>query len=209
MKEFYERIWSEIVDDDKVLDEKWKRWKNDKRRNRILNMIKPYLKGKCLEAGCANGLITNELNKIIPTEGMDFCQTAIKSARKKYPHLKFRSCDVTKMPYRDKSFDCIFAGEIIEHVPDTISMFNEFRRILKPKGKLIITTPEFNFLKNLIITFFYWDEFYSPKNEHVRFYTKKSLRAILKEAKFKPIFEHSEKHYGIIPNIMIIAAKKI
>lgn len=38
-------------------------------------------------------------------------------------------------------FDIIYAGEVLEHVPDWLGLLEQFRTVLKPRGLLIITTP--------------------------------------------------------------------
>ena len=40
-----------------------------------------------------------------------------------------------------ESFDFVLLMETIEHIPDQLHLFKEISRILKPKGKLIITKP--------------------------------------------------------------------
>jgi len=198
MKEFYERIWEK----DPVA-----RW-SKKEINETMKIIKPFLKNDCLDVGCAYGLITNELNKIVPTQGIDISRTAIKKAKKNYPHVKFRQGLATDIPFPDNAFDTIFAGEIIEHVLDVQKMFSEFRRVLKKNGNIIIIAPEFNFLKTLIITFFYWDKIYDPLGSHIRYYSSRTLKKILKDSGFEPVFEWREKHLGLIPQRMLLVAKK-
>ncbi len=39
-------------------------------------------------------------------------------------------------------FDVIIAGEVLEHVPDYLALLETFRMILKPGGKIIVTTPD-------------------------------------------------------------------
>ena len=50
-------------------------------------------------------------------------------------------CDILSIPEPDKSFDVILCSEVLEHIPDPISALYEFNRLLKLKGKLILTTP--------------------------------------------------------------------
>jgi ubiquinone/menaquinone biosynthesis C-methylase UbiE len=49
--------------------------------------------------------------------------------------------DITQIPVEDRSFDAILCTEVFEHIPDPISAMKEFARIIKPKGKLILTAP--------------------------------------------------------------------
>lgn len=49
--------------------------------------------------------------------------------------------DITAIPEPDQSFDAILCSEVFEHLPDPLSAINEFYRLLKPEGFLILTAP--------------------------------------------------------------------
>lgn len=50
-------------------------------------------------------------------------------------------CDIAEVPEPDASFDVILCSEVFEHLPDALVVLDEFARLLKPGGKLIITAP--------------------------------------------------------------------
>jgi SAM-dependent methyltransferase len=50
-------------------------------------------------------------------------------------------CDITAIPEPDATFDAIVCSEVLEHVPDPTKAVDEFARLLKPGGKLILTAP--------------------------------------------------------------------
>lgn len=49
--------------------------------------------------------------------------------------------DITAIPEPDASFDAIMCVEVFEHIPDPIKAVQEFARLLKPGGYLILTAP--------------------------------------------------------------------
>jgi ubiquinone/menaquinone biosynthesis C-methylase UbiE len=49
--------------------------------------------------------------------------------------------DITCIPCPSESFDALLCSEVLEHVPDPMAAIDEFYRILKPNGVLIITAP--------------------------------------------------------------------
>jgi ubiquinone/menaquinone biosynthesis C-methylase UbiE len=49
--------------------------------------------------------------------------------------------DILSIPVPDASFDVILCTEVLEHVPEPIRAVQEFARILKPGGKLLLTAP--------------------------------------------------------------------
>lgn len=50
-------------------------------------------------------------------------------------------CDITAIPEPDAAFDVILCTEVLEYVPDPTNALDEFVRLLKPGGKLILTAP--------------------------------------------------------------------
>ena len=50
-------------------------------------------------------------------------------------------CDINAIPEPDASFDAILCSEVLEHIPDPLKALDEFSRLLKPAGKLILTAP--------------------------------------------------------------------
>jgi len=49
--------------------------------------------------------------------------------------------DITAIPESDASFDVIMCIEVFEHLPEPIKAIQEFSRLLKPRGYLILTAP--------------------------------------------------------------------
>lgn len=49
--------------------------------------------------------------------------------------------DIAKIPEEDKSFDVIMCTEVFEHIVNPREALDEFERLLKPNGTLIITAP--------------------------------------------------------------------
>lgn len=61
--------------------------------------------------------------------------------------------DITSIPVKDKSFDAIMCIEVLEHIPRPIDAIQEFSRLLKKGGKLIVTAP-FNSITHFSPYFF-------------------------------------------------------
>jgi SAM-dependent methyltransferase len=55
-------------------------------------------------------------------------------------------CDIVNIPEPEASFDVILCSEVFEHLPDALAALDEFCRLLKPGGRLIITAPFASFV---------------------------------------------------------------
>jgi len=49
--------------------------------------------------------------------------------------------DAVRLPFQNDSFNLLIAFELIEHISDVRSAYEEFARVLHPKGFLLISTP--------------------------------------------------------------------
>ena len=66
-----------------------------------------------------------------------------------FDHIKCKKVDITRtFPYEDQSFNIVIAIEVSEHIPDHENFFQEVHRILKPGGKLYLSTPNILSLKS-------------------------------------------------------------
>jgi SAM-dependent methyltransferase len=55
-------------------------------------------------------------------------------------------CDIVNIPEPDASFDIVLCSEVFEHLPDALKAMDEFSRLLKPAGQLILTAPFASFV---------------------------------------------------------------
>lgn len=87
----------------------------------------------------------------------------------KSDNLKCEFADLAKpLPLPDESVDVILCQEGIEHVPDQLKVFEEFARVLKPHGKLALTTPNYSNLRSRLSYLFGESELFGkilPPNE--------------------------------------------
>ena len=76
--------------------------------------------------------------------GVDKDIKSIKHASKKYKrsNLKYIAADCVSMPIQSKTVDVVVSFETIEHIFEHQDFINEIKRILKPDGVLIISSPD-------------------------------------------------------------------
>jgi ubiquinone biosynthesis O-methyltransferase len=104
---------------------------------------------KVLEAGCGRGDFSIYLSqKSAYVDGFDFSEAAIEIAKKKALFMNaivnFFVANAQDLPIENDLYDIIFSCECLEHLPDPQKALNEFYRVLKPGGLLVLTTENYS-----------------------------------------------------------------
>jgi len=75
-------------------------------------------------------------------EGLDYSSELITRLRNTYPNRTWSEARTQSMPYADATFDAIVSWGVIEHDPNgPHQALSEFRRVLNPHGRIIVTVP--------------------------------------------------------------------
>jgi ubiquinone/menaquinone biosynthesis C-methylase UbiE len=97
---------------------------------------------KILDSGCANGRLFAVLRpKKVDYYGVDISEKLIKIAAENYPEAKFKTADSLNLPFPTNFFDKIYSISVLHNIPSKelrFSYLKEARRVLKPKGLLIL-----------------------------------------------------------------------
>jgi len=115
------------------------KWLHKKRTK----LVSSYTYGDILDLGCGPAPNLKILgNNIKSYYGIEFNPTTVEKLNKKYPKAKFFQKDLDEDSLNlDINFDCILLIAVIEHIFNQKHLFKEILKYLKPKGKIIITTP--------------------------------------------------------------------
>jgi ubiquinone/menaquinone biosynthesis C-methylase UbiE len=106
-----------------------------------------YVKGKrVLDCACGTGYgvrLLREEGKAVHVIGADIDTKAIEYACRKHNvgSTSFICSSGDRLPLPDTCVDLVTSFETIEHVPDDAALIEEFHRVLRPDGLLIISTP--------------------------------------------------------------------
>lgn len=98
-------------------------------------------KGRLLDVGCGIGIFLEKMRSLgWEVIGVETDEKAVEVARKRFG-LNTHQGTLEQMNFPDESMDAIVVHHVIEHVGDPIRTLKECYRILKPLGRLVITTP--------------------------------------------------------------------
>jgi len=109
-------------------------------------IVMPFAENKAvLDIACGEGYGSKLLSaKASKVYGVDIDPLAVQNATTKYkaPNLSFIQGSADKIPLEDSSVDTVVSFETIEHHDKHEEMLNEIKRVLKPGGILIMSSPE-------------------------------------------------------------------
>jgi len=109
-------------------------------------LAEPLVQNKVvLDAGCGCGYGTNYLaaSGAKRAIGVDISPEAIEYARQHYcaANLAYERMDVTALDFPDETFDAVVCLEIFEHLANQRRLLAEVQRVLRPSGRVIVSTP--------------------------------------------------------------------
>ena len=113
-------------------------------------------KSPVLEIGCGTGfqslLLSACCDRVIATDLPDFSgvthtigiknakEIALKCGINSVRHL---GCSAINLPFKDKSFGCVFSSSVLEHLEDKNAVLREMRRVLKDDGIIVCNVPTY------------------------------------------------------------------
>jgi SAM-dependent methyltransferase len=112
---------------------------------------------KILDVGCGEGHITARMRELFPGaefSALDYSLSAIARANHLFPGIDFVVADACSPPYKADYFDAVVCNNLFEHVPDPLRLLTALRRVTKPGGHLIISTPSRYRFDNLLRVIF-------------------------------------------------------
>jgi ubiquinone/menaquinone biosynthesis C-methylase UbiE/chromosome segregation ATPase len=129
-----------------------------------------------LDIACGEGygsaLLASRAKRVT---GVDLETRAIEHARRTYyhPNVRFLAGDCVAIPAADDAFDVVVSFETLEHVDQQDQMLSEIRRVLRPGGRLVISSPnklvysdEVQFTNPYHVRELYYDEFLRLLERH-------------------------------------------
>jgi len=100
-----------------------------------------------LDAGCGLSIwVDLEARRRHRIVGVDCQADSINACRGLYPGEDYRLGDMYGLEFADNCFDAVVMREVIEHLRVPEDAVREALRVLKPGGRLVLTTPNYDSL---------------------------------------------------------------
>jgi len=129
---------------------------------------------RVLDAACGEGYGSSLMaGAAASVTGVDRSAEAVEHARSRYraPNLDFQVADCLDLPFAADSFECVVSFETLEHLEDHDGLLCEFRRVLRPGGFLLLSSPD---------KAIYSDKLQNRNEFHVRELYRDELESLLR-----------------------------
>src|SRR5215813_10118474 len=126
---------------------------------------------RILDVGCGTGANLQMLSEFGVAEGVDVSTEALDFCRAR-GLSRVRLGAAETLPYEDSSFDLVTGLDVVEHLDDDVLGLREMRRVLRPRGRVLLFVPAFMFLSGV----------QADISHHRRRYTVADLKARLAAA---------------------------
>ena len=183
---YFERLWSELPDG---VPEHFAR-----RRDFLLAALEPG--SRVIDVGCGSGWFSGALAEAgFAATGVDVATEPLRRARERFPQLELVLAGEHELPFAANSFDGAWLGEVLEHVQDGIGLLEQVARVLVPGGRLVVSTPDHGWRVRLRlgVSRGAFERHFEPRADHVRFFTARTLVALLAVCGFEAIEARRER----------------
>lgn len=148
-----------------------------------LGLVPPGAGRRALDVGAREGHQTRWLR----TRGYDVTSIDLTSS--------FEGClavDVNEgLPFEDDSFDLLWCSEVLEHLKEPARAFDEFRRVVRPGGEIVLTTPNsYAWLFRFLALFGLTPE-RIQRPDHLHFFNISALRTLAPDAAIHGYFPYA------------------
>jgi len=157
----------------------------------IFNSIEKYLQSntkrplRTLDAGCGDGVQLQGIIQIPELEiwGIDYNPVRTVRAQERFPTVNIVWGDLLRTPFKNGIFDVVLCSQVIEHIPQDDLLLQEFAKVIKPEGFLILGAPnEGCFMARLRNYIF--ERRILKSTDHINFYKEMAIRRKIEAAGF-------------------------
>lgn len=176
---------------------------------KMIELVNRNRRGRILDIGCGSGSVSRCLDQAgWQVVGIDISGEGIS----RYAEKGFSGAltDAERgLPFKKGVFDAVWISEVVEHLVDFRNLFQEIRRVLKPSGRVYLTTPNSVFYGYRLLYLLGQCPTELQHPYHVRFFSFRYITRILAEAGFAPEKKIGQNIYFMIPRQMVQSAERL
>ena len=144
---------------------------------------------RVLDVGTSSGYLARRLAAAgASVVGIDVDEEAAAEAHEVCEQVLVGDVETMELPFAEQSFDVVLCGDVIEHLRDPERFLVRVRALIRPGGRLVLTTPNVaNWSMRLALLAGRWR--YTERGildlSHTHLFTKKTLEQTLERAGYR------------------------
>lgn len=139
-------------------------------------------RGRALDIGTGSGVYAATLKRLgWDVTGVEFDEAAARNTSERLG-LKIHAGTLEGARFPAESFDFVSMFHVVEHLPDPVGTLREVGRVLRPGGRLMVRTPNYDSLTRRAAGR-YWRGLEAPR--HLCLFNRRSLARALAAAGFR------------------------
>ncbi len=147
----------------------------------------PLAGKEVLDYGCGTGSLCHiALEHGARPVGVEADPNARQAIRREGLFPAYENLETFQSARGESTFDFVFLWQVIEHLREPWGELAKLRKLLRPGGRIVISTPNANGLKARLL-FRRWDNYINPT--HFYYFAPSSLRLALGMAGFEGIVQ--------------------
>ncbi len=157
---------------------------------RDVEAIIPEEAMRILDVGCGEGILGKRLLDKGAKEvvGIEINDEVCEMARDNLTRIICGDIESLEFPFDEGYFDCIVFADILEHLKDPFSTLKRLKKYLADSGVVVASIPNVRYygvINMLIEGHWRYEDYGILDKTHLRFFTKKEIDALLKDAGFE------------------------
>jgi 2-polyprenyl-3-methyl-5-hydroxy-6-metoxy-1,4-benzoquinol methylase len=145
--------------------------------------------GRVLDVGCSTGYLSRRLvERGSSVVGLELDEQAAAEARRFCEEVLTGDVETMELPFGPGSFDAVMCADLIEHLRDPGAFLERVRPLIKPGGRLVLTTPNvanWTIRLALLVGRFDYTERGILDRTHTHLFTRRSLIRCLEGAGYR------------------------
>lgn len=144
---------------------------------------------RVLDVGCSSGYLARPLAANGCTVvGLELDPAAAEEARSVCEDVLVGDVETMQLPFEERSFDVVLCGDLVEHLRDPEAFLARVRPLLRPDGRLVLTTPNvanWSMRIGLLVGRWRYTERGILDRTHTHLFTRKTLVETLERAGYR------------------------
>lgn len=163
-----------------------------------------------LDLGCGEGAIARALAGAgCIVVAADPSERALGRARAAGGEVDYRPLPAMgALPLEDAEFDLVWCSQVLEGVIDPQGFLSEARRVLRPGGRLALTTAYHGRLRDAARSLWGFEREFAVTGSRLRFFTRRSLTGLLRDFGFGEVQVHGAGGVPLWRQILFASARR-